>query len=68
MKRDLLAAFTFILTGILFYSVGSDADGMDRGSPLVECGEGQMVIITASGTGSEAPKEVSFLDEGTRDS
>lgn len=67
MKRDLLAAFTFILTGILFYSVGPDADAKDRGSPLVECGEARM-IITVGEAGSEAPSEVSFLGQGTLDS
>ena len=67
MKRDFLAAFTFILSGILFYSIGQEADAKDLGSGPMGCDEGQAVVVIGD-SGIEIPAEISFLEDGRLDS
>lgn len=51
MKKDILAAFTFIATGFLFYVVQTEGP-MDRFFSDGECG-----VVETVWTGGEAPDE-----------
>lgn len=67
MKRDLLAAFTFILSGFLFYTVGQGAEVKDRGPSGLDCVSSQAIVVVDDG-GMETPVEISFQEEGGLDS
>jgi len=67
VKRDLLAAFTFIISGILFYSIGSAAEVTDLGSTGVDCGASHVIMVVGE-QGPEAPADVPLWDEGSLDS
>ena len=67
MKRDLLATFTFILSGFLFYTVGHGAEVKDRGPSGLDCISSQATVVVDDG-GIETPAEMSFQEEGGLDS
>lgn len=67
MKRDLLAAFTFILSGVLFYAIGHGAEVRNLDSTGPDCGE-SLTIMVVDEAGAEATAEISFLEDGRFDS
>lgn len=67
VKRDLLATFTFVLSGILFYTIGQGAEVRDLESNSPRCNDSQAILVVEDGV-SETPTELSLLVEGRLDS
>ena len=67
VNRDLLATFTFVLSGILFYTIGQGAEAGNLESNRQECYDSQAILVVEDGV-SETPAELSLLVEGRLDS
>ncbi|MGD8362646.1 MAG: hypothetical protein PVJ04_14555 [Gemmatimonadota bacterium] len=48
MKKDILAAITFLATGLLFYVVHDGAKAHEHASPSVGCGAAETVYVEKS--------------------
>ena len=66
LKKDILAALTFVLTGLLFYVVQSDSRMERFISSEVECDAAGAVLVSEKAP--ESLSEFTLTDEGTRDS
>lgn len=66
MKKDLIAAITFIMTGLLFYVVQTDSKVHEVISTGIECEAAGTVVVGESL--SEAAMEITFQAEVIKDS
>jgi hypothetical protein len=66
VKKDIFAALTFIMVGLLFYMVQSDSKMDQLLSSGMEC-EAESAAVVSEST-PETPSEFTLQDEGTRDS
>jgi hypothetical protein len=66
VKKDILAAITFLMTGLLFYMVQTDSKVNQLLSFEMECEAASTVVVSKNMP--EAPSEFIIQDEGTRDS
>jgi hypothetical protein len=66
VKKDILAAITFLMTGLLFYMVQTDSKVNPLLSFEMECEAESTVVVSKNMP--EAPSELIIQDEGTRDS
>jgi hypothetical protein len=67
VKKDILAAFTFILTGLLFYVVQADVKTNEILIPGMEC-EGMVGSVIVEQNSGDALPQITLENEGTRDS
>jgi len=66
VKKDILAAITFLMTGLIFYVVQTDSKVDELLSSGIEC-EAAGTVVVGENT-SKAEMDLTFQDEGTRDS
>ena len=66
MKKDILAAITFLVTGLLFYMIQTGGTAEKLLSSEMECGSSETVLMGK--TTPESPLSVSFDGGVTRDS
>ncbi len=48
MKKDILAAITFLATGLLFYVVHDEGRAREHASPSLGCGAAETVYVEQS--------------------
>lgn len=66
VKKDILAAITFFMTGLLFYVVQTDQKVNEQLSSGIDCeAAGQMVVGDFA---SQASVDITIQPEDTRDS
>ena len=66
VKKDILAAITFLMTGLIFYVVQTDSKVDELLSSGIECEAAETVVVGENS--SKAEMNLTFQDEGTRDS
>ena len=66
VKKDILAAITFLMTGLLFYAVQTDSNVNELISTGMECEAPDMVTVGENV--SEAAMDITFRAQVTKDS
>lgn len=66
VKKDILAAITFLMTGLIFYVVQTDSKVDELLSSGIECEAAETIVVRENT--SKAEMDFTFQDEGTRDS
>jgi hypothetical protein len=62
VKKDILAAITFLATGLLFYVVHDGGRAHEHASPSVGCGGAETVYVEQSTM--RANKELPIISDG----
>ncbi len=66
MKKDLLAALTFLITGLLFYVVGADSQVHQLHQQTLDCNAAETLAIGEIVPASQS--DLTFPDTRTHDS